>query len=116
MTTQDSRALEPDAFLANKLYPDAQSVFSWYPVSLEDASLDCVVVLDTNILILPYTISSEGYPFQGGDCAPSIIFRDHAEIDRIVALDIRDGRIRAVRMVLNPSKLRHLAVELRSAI
>lgn len=45
--------------------------------------------------------------------APAIIIRDHGEVDRTVTLDVRDGKITAVRMVLNLDKLRHLAAALR---
>jgi RNA polymerase sigma-70 factor (ECF subfamily) len=40
--------------------------------------------------------------------APGIVVYDHGQMDRVLALDIADGRITAVRSVLNPEKLRHL--------
>lgn len=45
--------------------------------------------------------------------APALLVRDRGEIERIIALDIHDGRIAAVRMILNPDKLRHLDRSLR---
>jgi RNA polymerase sigma factor (sigma-70 family) len=40
--------------------------------------------------------------------APCIVVYDHGVLDRTFMLDIADGRITAVRTVLNPQKLRHL--------
>lgn len=40
--------------------------------------------------------------------APAMIVRDHGKLDRVFAFDIRDGRISAVRTMLNLDKLRHL--------
>lgn len=45
--------------------------------------------------------------------APSLLLRDRGEIERIITLDVRDGRIAAVRMILNPGKLRYLDRSLR---
>lgn len=44
--------------------------------------------------------------------APAAVIFDHGVVDRVIALDIRDGKIAAVRMVLNLDKLRHLAAAL----
>lgn len=44
--------------------------------------------------------------------APAVVIRDHGVVDRVFAFDIRDGRIAAVRAVLNLDKLRHLAAAL----
>ncbi len=48
---------EFDILVANSIYPDAASVFAWRPQPIEDVVDDCVVVLDTNVLVVPYTIS-----------------------------------------------------------
>lgn len=40
--------------------------------------------------------------------APAMVLHDREDIERIIALDVHDGRISAVRMILNPVKLRHL--------
>lgn len=45
--------------------------------------------------------------------APSLLLRDRGEIERIITLDVRVGRIAAVRMILNPDKLRYLDRSLR---
>lgn len=44
--------------------------------------------------------------------APAVVVFDHGVVDRVFAFDIRDGRIAAVRGVLNLDKLRHLAAAL----
>lgn len=41
--------------------------------------------------------------------APAVVVRADDAIERVIALDIADGRITGVRMILNPDKLRHLA-------
>ncbi|HVL23468.1 MAG TPA: RNA polymerase sigma factor SigJ [Thermomicrobiales bacterium] len=40
--------------------------------------------------------------------APAVVVRDHGVMDRVYALDIADGKITAVRSVLNLAKLQHL--------
>lgn len=46
-----------DIFIANSVYPDAESIFTARIKPLEDIKDDCFVVLDTNALLVPYTIS-----------------------------------------------------------
>lgn len=40
--------------------------------------------------------------------APALVVRNHGDLERIITLDVHDGRITAVRMLLNPDKLRYL--------
>jgi RNA polymerase sigma-70 factor (ECF subfamily) len=49
-----------------------------------------------------------GFEFVDLNGAPAIIVRDHGALDRIFTLDIEDGRITAVRSIVNFDKLRHL--------
>lgn len=46
--------------------------------------------------------------------APALVVRSRGDIERIIALDVHDGRITAVRMILNPAKLLHLDRSLRA--
>jgi rRNA-processing protein FCF1 len=39
----------------NLLYPDAESIFSFRPKLIEEIKDDCLVVIDTNSLLVPYT-------------------------------------------------------------
>lgn len=48
-----------DIFVANSTYPDAHAVFTWRPEPLEHIKDDCIVVLDTNPLLVPYETSSK---------------------------------------------------------
>lgn len=48
-----------DLFFARRVYPDAQSIFSWSPKSLDEIKNECLVVLDTNVLLAPYTSVSQ---------------------------------------------------------
>jgi hypothetical protein len=49
-----------DIFIASSTYPDAQSLFTTRLKPLEEIKSDCIVVLDTNALLVPYTTSKEG--------------------------------------------------------
>jgi rRNA-processing protein FCF1 len=46
-------------FIANSIYPDVKSLFQFESKSLDEIKNDCVVVLDTNVLLIPYTIGSK---------------------------------------------------------
>ncbi len=48
---------EHDIFIANSTYPEAEAIFRARIKSLQDIKEDCFVVLDTNALVVPYTIS-----------------------------------------------------------
>lgn len=46
-----------DIFIANELYPDAEAIFGYQPKMLDEVKKDCIVILDTNTLLVPYTVS-----------------------------------------------------------
>ena len=48
-----------DIFIANSVYPDAEAIFTARLKPLLEIKKDCVIVLDTNALLVPYTISSK---------------------------------------------------------
>lgn len=50
---------ETNYFLTQLHFPEVQSIFDFQPKSLEAIKKDCLVVLDTNVLLLPYTIGSK---------------------------------------------------------
>lgn len=52
---------ENDIFIANSIYPDAEKIFSLAIKPIDDIKADCVFVLDTNALLVPYTASSESF-------------------------------------------------------
>ncbi|NMA74823.1 MAG: DUF4935 domain-containing protein [Bacteroidales bacterium] len=47
-----------DPFILYRTYPNVQDMFVNKAGTVEEVKNDCVVVLDTNILLLPYTISN----------------------------------------------------------
>lgn len=51
---------DPDVFLSNKNYPDAQGIFFDGYQTLEEVKNSCLVVLDTNVLLVPYGVSKNG--------------------------------------------------------
>jgi hypothetical protein len=61
MVTQDvNNGDERDIFVANSIYPDAKAIFTWRLEVLDAIKEHCIVVLDTNVLLVPYDISPKG--------------------------------------------------------
>ena len=48
-----------DVFITRSIYPEAAAVFSARYKSLDEIKADCIVVLDTNTLLVPYSIGKE---------------------------------------------------------
>ncbi len=48
-----------DIFIANTVFPEAKSLFAAGPQSLNSIKDDCIVVLDTNVLFIPFTTGQE---------------------------------------------------------
>jgi len=48
-----------DIFIANTVFPEARSLFAAGPQSLNSIKDDCIVVLDTNVLLIPFTTGQE---------------------------------------------------------
>lgn len=48
-----------DLFVAHEVYPDARAIFSWKAESLASIMASSLVVLDTNALLLPYTVGAK---------------------------------------------------------
>jgi rRNA-processing protein FCF1 len=53
MSTEDEQ--EPNIFIRRSVYPEAEGIFSFRPKRLEEIKDECLVVLDTNSLLVPYT-------------------------------------------------------------
>ena len=47
-------------FISNSIYPDAEAIFQFELRSLDEIKNDCYVVLDTNALLVPYTVNPKG--------------------------------------------------------
>jgi hypothetical protein len=47
-----------DIFIANSIFPDVESVFATYIKPLEEIKNTALVVLDTNALLVPYSIGT----------------------------------------------------------
>lgn len=56
--SQGQKLVEPPPFLLEDLYPDAEGIFSPSP-SLTQVKNEALVVLDTNVLLIPYGVSGE---------------------------------------------------------
>ena len=48
-----------DPFYRDVLFTDLESILSWNPSPLSSAISDCLVVLDTNVLLAPYQVDSK---------------------------------------------------------
>lgn len=53
----DNRKRESDIFISNSIFPDAESIFTFELQPLDAIKDKCIVVVDTNALLVPYTIS-----------------------------------------------------------
>jgi hypothetical protein len=49
-----------DPFIANRVYPDAEAIFTRKTQSLTEVKDTAVVILDTNSLLVPYMVGKEG--------------------------------------------------------
>jgi hypothetical protein len=45
-------------FIKDELFPDPEAIFAWKPQALSEIKDQCLVVLDANVLLLPYTTSN----------------------------------------------------------
>jgi uncharacterized protein YutE (UPF0331/DUF86 family) len=50
---------EFDIFILNSTYPDAETIFTSHLKSLDELKSECSIVLDTNALLVPYSIGKE---------------------------------------------------------
>lgn len=50
---------EHDIFIKNSIYPDASSIFKFANSSIEEVKKNCIFVIDTNALLVPYYASSQ---------------------------------------------------------
>ena len=48
-------------FLSQRIYPNASDIFSVEIKSIDEIFNDCIFILDTNVLLLPYTTTSSGF-------------------------------------------------------
>lgn len=48
-------------FLNQRIYPNASDIFSVDIKSIDEIFNDCIFILDTNVLLLPYTTTSSGF-------------------------------------------------------
>ena len=55
----DTKKIKSDIFIARTVYPDPESVFTARYKTLDVIKEECIVVLDTNTLLVPYTVSKQ---------------------------------------------------------
>ncbi len=53
--------IENDILVADMVYSDAKNIFKLPANTVDEIKKDCIVVLDTNVLILPFTVSSNSF-------------------------------------------------------
>ncbi|MBN1877386.1 MAG: DUF4935 domain-containing protein [Anaerolineae bacterium] len=57
--TQEKKQNDFDIFIANSVYPEAEALFIIHLTSPKEIKDNCIVVLDTNSLLVPYTIGKK---------------------------------------------------------
>jgi len=57
--SEPNKKKDNDIFIADFIYPEADSIFKISLKNLKDIKDDCYIVLDTNVLLVPYTTSKE---------------------------------------------------------
>src|SRR4028118_1892888 len=57
MANDNTKKEDIDIFIANDIYPDPVQIFNSKFKTKEEIKNDCFIVLDTNVLLLPYTTS-----------------------------------------------------------
>lgn len=55
---KDTESIE--YFISKITYPDVGSIFNHQPKTIDTIKSDCLIVLDTNVLLVPYTVGSKG--------------------------------------------------------
>jgi hypothetical protein len=56
----DPKKLLPDPLVRQRNFPEPSQVFSFSPVRLEEALQNGVIVVDTNVLLVPYATGRTG--------------------------------------------------------
>jgi hypothetical protein len=51
----DTKGSLPDPLVRHRLYPEPGQIFAFRPVTLNEALTDGLIVVDTNVLLVPYT-------------------------------------------------------------
>lgn len=96
MTQDNSRLDEFDIFIKNYKYPDAELIFKTRLQPLEKIKDDCIVVLDTNVLLAPYDFTSENAIKQFKEQFPErcnpLIAKNKLVIPGQVAREFADNR------------------------
>jgi len=65
-------------FYRDAVYPDAHGIFSFHPKSLAEIKDDCIIFLDTNSLLVPYTTGKQSLEEIGK------IYKELARLNRLV--------------------------------
>ncbi|XHR93862.1 PIN domain-containing protein [Mucilaginibacter sp. UC70_90] len=92
-----------DVFIRNSVYPDAKSIFSATIRSISDIKDECLFIIDTNALLLPYYASSQDL-VQIKEILMTLITGKRLYIPGQVAREFaanRPDRIKEVFQVLN---------------
>lgn len=95
MSPKDEKAANLDAYVLEGLYPEAASVFTWQPEPLEKIKDHCVVVLDTNALVVPYTVNPKNLQ-QIGDTYRKLLAEERLIVPGRVAREF--ARLRARKL------------------
>jgi hypothetical protein len=56
---EDEEVKSVDCFWLSQIYPDAGASLSFYQLPIEEIRDNCVVILDANVLLLPYKLGTQ---------------------------------------------------------
>lgn len=87
---------EFDIFIRNSTYPDAEGIFSFVPRPLKDIKDDCLIVLDTNALLVPHTTGKESLQ-QIGNIYEKLVSAGRLFVPGQVAREFADNRVNKIR-------------------
>lgn len=105
-----------DPFFADRVYPDAQSIFSWHPKNLNEIKSECLIVLDTNILLAPYTVSQKSLSVIANSYG-AIIDKNRMIVPAQAAREfarLRANKLTELHSALADLKSKNLKVDLKS--
>ena len=97
-----------DIFIKKSIYPEASSIFTFHPKPVEDIKEDCIIVIDTNALLVPYKIGKASLE-QIQKIYSDLIQKSRLIIPGQVAREFAENRARRItELYQNLSRKKHI--------
>jgi rRNA-processing protein FCF1 len=88
----DKEVKDFDVFFRASIYPEAEGIFSFRPRLLAQIKDDCLVILDTNALLVPYTTGKDSL-VQIGKIYKSLVAANRLVVPGQVAREFAEHRV-----------------------